>query len=62
MNNKELKKYIENKLILLQYSLDREEDTKYYEDCDIVEQDLEIARVRGEIDALTMVYLLMGKE
>lgn len=62
MNNKELKKYIENKLILLQYSLDKEEETNYYEDCDIVEQDLEVARMRGEIDALTMVYILMDKE
>lgn len=62
MNLKELKKYVENKLILLQYSLSEEENTQYYEHCNIVEQELEIARMRGEVDALTMVYILMDKE
>lgn len=72
MNNDRLKKYVETKIALLQY--EKTISGKSYYDiglgCEEIrcndalgsfEEGFECGRCQGELDALMMVYALMGK-
>lgn len=61
MDSIKLKKYVENKMKLLQLSI--EEETSNFEDLDeAYEAGFEDGEIKGAYDALMMVYVLMEKK
>lgn len=61
MSNDKLKKYVENKLKLLQISM-REDESFYDESEYAYEVGFEDGEIKGAYDALMMVYVLMEKK
>ena len=60
MNNDKLKKYVENKMKLLQ--IDMSSGTSFFEGTtDAYETGFEDGEIKGAYDALMMVHILMGK-
>ena len=61
MNNAKLKKYVENKIKLLQLNV--EGNTEKFEDLDeAYETGFEDGEIKGVYDALMMVHVLMGNK